>query len=346
MKLKMNSEYKAFIEEIKRRVRASQYAALKAVNKELILLYWDIGKSIVQQQNKSGWGKAIVETMAKDLQKEFPGIQGFSAQNLWRMKQFFQVYSGNAKLSPLVREIGWTHNLIILMNCKNDLAREFYIAMTKKFGWTKDVLIHQIENQSYEKTLLNQTSFDKTVPAKIRNQAKLAVKDEYTFGFLEFGDEHLENELERALMVNVRRFLLEMGGYFCFVGNQHRIEIDGREYFVDILLYHRKLRCLVAIELKIGDFKPEYAGKMQFYLSALNDRDKLEEENPAIGIIICKSKNRTVVEYALKDVHKPIGVSTYSIKKLLPKAFKKYLPSSKELAASVMDKERDYGIPF
>jgi hypothetical protein len=163
----------------------------------------------------------------------------------------------------------------------------------------------------------------------------LAVKDEYTFDFLELGDEHLEGELERALMINVRRFLLEIGGYFCFVTNQHRIEIDGREYFVDILLYHRKLRCLVAIELKIGDFKPEYAGKMQFYLSALNDRDKLGEENPAIGIIICKSKNRTVVEYALKDVKKPIGVSTYSLKKSLPKTLKKYLPSSKDWAAKL-----------
>lgn len=336
MKLKTNTEYKAFVEDIKQCVRDAQYTALKAVNKELIILYWDIGKRIVEKQNKLGWGKAIVETLAKDLQKGFPGIQGFSTQNLWRMKQFFQAYSGNAKLSPMVREIGWTHNLIILMNCKKDPEREFYIAMTKKFGWTKDVLIHQIENQSYEKMLLNQTNFDKTVPAKIRNQAKLAVKDEYTFDFLELGDEHLENELERALMVNVRRFLLEMGGYFCFAGNQHRIEIDGREYFVDILLYHRKLRCLVAIELKIGDFKPEYAGKMQFYLSALNERDRLGEENPAIGIIICKSKSRTVVEYALKDVHKPIGVSTYSIKKSLPMALKKYLPSSKELAASVM----------
>lgn len=331
----MNSEYKEFIEEIKRRVRASQYAALKAVNKELISLYWDIGRRIVELQNKSGWGKAIVETMAKDLQREFPGIQGFSAQNLWRMKQFFQVYSGNIKLSPLVREIGWTHNIIILTSCKNDVEREFYINMAKKFGWTKDVLIHQIENQSYEKTLLNQTSFDKTVSVKIRNQAKLAVKDEYTFDFLELGDDHLENELERSLVVNVRRFLLELGGHFCFVANQHRIEIDGREYFVGILLYHRKLRCLVAIELKIGDFKPEYAGKMQFYLSALNDRDKLKDENPAIGIIICKSKNRTVVEYALKDVHKPIGVSTYSIKKSLPMKLKKYLPSSKEFVASI-----------
>ena len=181
MKLKTNMEYKAFVEDIKQRVRDAQYAALRAVNNELITLYWDIGKRIVDKQNKMGWGKAIVETLAKDLQKEFPGMQGFSAQNLWRMKQFFQAYSGNAKLSPLVREIGWTHNMIILMNCKNDTEREFYITMTKKFGWTKDVLIHQIENQSYEKTILNQTSFDKTVPAKIRNQAKMAVKDEYTF---------------------------------------------------------------------------------------------------------------------------------------------------------------------
>jgi hypothetical protein len=163
----------------------------------------------------------------------------------------------------------------------------------------------------------------------------LAVKDEYTFDFLELGEEHLENQLEHALMTNIRRFLLEMGGHFCFIANQHRIEIDGREFFVDILLYHRKLRCLIAIELKIGDFKPEYAGKMQFYLSALNDRDTLKEENPAIGIIVCKSKSRTVVEYALKDVHKPIGVSTYSIKKTLPKTLKKYLPSSSDLAASI-----------
>ncbi|MBU4305224.1 MAG: DUF1016 family protein [Candidatus Omnitrophica bacterium] len=297
MKLRTNKEYKALVEEIKQRVRDSQYTALRAVNKELINLYWDIGKSIVEKQKKSGWGKSIVETLAKDLQKEFPGIQGFSAQNLWRMKQFYQTYNGNEKLSPMVREIGWTHNVVILMSCKNDAVREFYIGMVKKFSWTKNVLIHQIENQTYKKTLLNQTSFDRTVPDKIRYQAKLAVKDEYTFDFLELGDEHLENQLERALMANIRRFLLEMGGYFCFAGNQHRIEIDGREYFVDILLYHRKLRCLVAIELKIGDFKPEYAGKMQFYLSALNERDMLEGENPAIGIIICKSKSRTVVEY-------------------------------------------------
>lgn len=333
MKLRTNAEYKIFAEEIKRRVRDSQYAALIVVNKELVVLYRDIGQKIVDKQNKLGWGKAVVENLAIDLQKEFPGVRGFSADNLWRMRKFYLQFVNNTKLAPLVQEISWAKIIVIMESCKNEAEMEFYISMTKKFGWTKDVLIHQIENQSYKKMLLNQTNFDKTVPAKIRNQAKLAVKDEYTFDFLELGDEHLENELERALMVNVRRFLLEMGGHFCFAGNQHRIEIDGREFFVDILLYHRKLRCLVAVELKIGDFKPEYAGKMQFYLSALNERDKLEGENPAIGIIICKSKSRTVVEYALKDVHKPIGVSTYSIKKSLPKTLQKYLPSSKELAA-------------
>lgn len=335
MKLKMNMEYRAFVEDIKQRVRDAQYAALKAVNKELVTLYWDIGKRIVEKQEKLGWGKAVVENLAVDLQKEFPGIRGFSADNLWRMRKFYVQFKGNTKLAPMVQEISWTKIVVIMESCKDVREREFYINMAKKFGWTKDVLMHQIENQSFQKALLNQTSFDKTVPAKIRNQAKLAVKDEYTFDFLELGDDHLENELERALMVNVRRFLLELGGHFCFVTNQHRIEIDGREYFVDILLYHRKLRCLVAIELKIGDFKPEYAGKMQFYLSALNDRDKLEEETPAIGIIICKSKSRTVVEYALRDVKKPIGVSTYSLKKSLPKKLGKYLPSSKDWAAKL-----------
>ncbi len=335
MELKLNHEYKTFLEDIKERVRASQYEAFKAVNKELIALYWDIGKRIVEKQKELGWGKSVVETLAKDLQKEFPGIKGFSSQNLWYMRQFYGEYQGSSFLQPLVGEISWAKHLVIMSQCKKENERAFYINMTKKFGWTKEVLIHQIENQSFQKALLNQTSFDKTVPVKIRNQAKLAVKDEYTFDFLELGDDHLENELERALMVNVRRFLLELGGHFCFVTNQHRIEIDGREYFVDILLYHRKLRCLIAIELKVGDFKPEYAGKMQFYLSALNDRDKLEEENPAIGIIICKSKSRTVVEYALKDVCKPIGVSTYSLKKSLPKKFKKYLPSSEDWAAKL-----------
>lgn len=335
MSVIVSAEYKTFLSEIKERIHKAQYDAFKAVNKELIQLYWDIGKSIVTKQDRLGWGKSIVETLAKDLQKEFQGIQGFSSANLWRMRNFYLAYHKNEKLAPLVREISWTKNIIILERCKDDIQREFYIRITKKFGWTKDVLINQLEAGAFERYMANQTNFDKTVPEKYRHQAKLAVKDEYSFDFLEFGEEHSEKELERALLENVRKFLIEMGGYFTFVGNQYRLEIDGQEFFVDLLLYHRHLRCLVAIELKVGAFKPEYAGKMQFYLSALNDRAKLPDENPSIGIILCKDKSRTIVEYALKDTKKLIGVSTYKLTEKLPRELKKYLPSPEDMIARI-----------
>ncbi|MBU0571394.1 MAG: DUF1016 family protein [Candidatus Omnitrophica bacterium] len=324
-------QYLDFLREVKERIRSAQYEALKKVNKELINLYWDIGNMIVDKQSKDGWGKAVVETLAADLQKEFSGIKGFSAQNLWRMKQFFQTYPGNTKLSPLVREIGWTHNLIILMNCKDDLEREFYIRMTRRMGWSKNVLIHQVENKTYEKTVVNQNNFNKTLPVKIKKQATLAVKDEYSFDFLELGEEHSELELERAIVARVNRFLIEMGGVFAFMGNQYRIEIEGSEYFIDILLYHRILRCLVAVELKIGEFKPEFVGKMQFYLAALDAKMKEKYENPSIGIIVCKEKKRTIVEYALKESNKPVAVAQYKIMTKLPKELKKQLPSPEQI---------------
>jgi len=332
MKSLSNSSYNDFLVQIKERIRKAQYDALKSVNQELINLYWDVGRMISDKQSEHGWGKSIVENLAKDLQDEYKGIKGFSSGNLWRMRNFYQQYSNNQKLAPLVREISWVKNVIIMEKCKDDSEREFYIKMTKKFGWTKDVLINQIENRSFEKYLSNQTSFDKTLPEKYKAQAKLAVKDDYTFDFLELGEEHSEKELEKALTEKIKHFLTEMGGYFCFVGSQYRIEIRDEEYFIDLLLYHRKLKCLVALELKIGDFKPEYAGKMQFYLSVLDDKVKLEDENPSIGIIICKSKIRTIVEYALRDVKKPIGVSTYKITKDLPKNLSKYLPRKEEIS--------------
>ena len=324
--------YQSFLKDIKERILSAQYEALRAVNKELVALYWDIGSMIVERQEKEGGGKSIVERLSEDLQKEFSGIAGFSVQNLWYMRKFYLTYRGNEKLQPLVGEISWSKHIIIMSKCKDDLEREFYIKMTKKFGWTKNVLIHQVESQAYERFLLNQTNFDQALPEKYRPQAKLAVKDEYTFDFLELGEEHSERELELALINNIRRFLIEMGGYFTFIGNQYRLEVGGEEFFVDLLLYHRKLRCLVAIELKVGEFKPEYAGKMQFYLSVLNDTVRLEEENPSIGIILCKEKNRIVVEYALKDTTQPIGVSTYRITTTLPEELRKYLPSGEEIA--------------
>jgi predicted nuclease of restriction endonuclease-like (RecB) superfamily len=324
--------YSIALAEIKERIRKAQYAALRAVNKELVGLYWDIGQIIVERQSAKGWGKGIVQQLAGDLQREFPGTGGFSASNLWRMKGFFETYRDAVKLAPLAREIGWSHNIVIMERCSGPLEREFYLRMTRKFGWSKNVLIHQIENQSYEKSLLGQTNFDKVLTPELRAQARLAVRDEYTFDFLELGEKHSERELERALIGRIEEFLRAMGGMFAFVGSQFRLEVDGKEYFIDLLLFHRKLKCLVAIELKIGEFEPEFVGKMQFYLTALDRQMREEGENPAIGIILCKEKNRTIVEYALAPADKPIGVATYQIVKRLPKALRDHLPSPEQIA--------------
>ena len=331
----INEEYKNFIGEIKDKIRNSQYEAMKAVNKTLIDLYWGIGKEIYNQQQEKGWGKSIVEILAQELKKEFPDVKGFSASNLWRMRNFYVTYCDFENLAPLVREISWTKNIAIMEKCKDPLEREFYIKMTKKYGWTKDVLINHIENQSYEKYLLNQTNFDKALPEKYINQAKLAVKDEYIFDFMELSEQHSEKELEESLINNIRAFLEEMGGNFAFMGNQYHINVGGDDFYIDLLLYHRSLKSLVAIELKIGDFKPEFVGQLQFYLTALDKQVKLEDENPSIGIIICKNKNRTVVEYALNNSDKPIGVSTYQISKTLPEKMKNLLPSPEEIEKSL-----------
>lgn len=327
------SDYSNLLAEIKERVCSAQYEALKTVNAELVGLYWDIGRMIVGKKESEGWGRSVVEQLASDLRGEFPGVGGFSASNLWRMKAFFEAYTGLEKLAPLVREIGWSHNLVILERCKDTLEREFYLRMTRKFGWSKNVLIHQIDNQSYEKSLLGQTNFDQALSPELRAQAKLAVKDEYTFDFLELGQKHSERELEQALIARIEEFLRALGGVFTFVGSQYRLEVDDEEYFIDLLLFHRRLKALVAIELKIGKFQPEYVGKMQFYLTALDRQVRMKDENPSIGIILCKEKNRTVVEYALHDARKPIGIATYEIRKTLPKSLKGQLPSPKEIAA-------------
>jgi predicted nuclease of restriction endonuclease-like (RecB) superfamily len=324
--------YGQLVDEIKERIRAGQSAALRAVNRELIDLYWDIGRLIIERQEGETWGRAVVQSLAKDLQAEFPGISGFSTPNLYRMRQFYEAYCESPIFSPLVREISWTKNLTILERCKDVVEREFYLRRTKEFGWSKNVLIHQIENQTYQKTLLNQTNFAETLPAAIRNQAKLAVKDEYTFDFLELADEHTERLLEQAILSRVEPFLREMGGMFAFVGSQYRIEVSDKEYFIDLLLFHRRLQCLIAVELKVGEFLPEHVGKMQFYLALLDDTVRLQAENPSIGILICKSKDRTVVEYALKVASKPVGVATYRMVTALPPELQSQLPAPDDIA--------------
>ena len=326
------ADYFQFLSEIKERIHKSRYEAARTVNQEIIRLYWDIGRLITEKQQALGWGKSVVETLSGDLQKEFPGLNGFGARNIWYMQQFYAEYHADAILQPLVAEISWSKHLVIMAKCKDMQERQFYILATKKFGWTKDVLVHQVELKSYERYLLGQTNFDATLPEKIKKQAVLAVKDEYNFGFADLTGEHSEADLEQALVKNIRAFLMEFGGDFSFVGNQYRIEVEDEEYFIDLLLFHRRLQCLVAVELKVGKFIPEHKGKMEFYLNVLNDRVRLPHENEAIGIIVCKEKKRTIVEYALRDSKKPIGVATYTLSSTLPDAYKKLLPSTEEIA--------------
>ena len=248
-----------FIAEIKQKIRSAQYEALKVVNTQLINLYWEIGKSIAEKQTE-GWGKAIVPELSKELQNEFPGVSGFSTTNLWLMAQFYTEYHSVEFLQPLVGEISWTKHVTILNKCKNNQERQFYILATRKFGWTKNILIHQIENKTFERQMLGQTNFKDVLPDTIKNQAVLAIKDEYTFDFLNLSAEYSESELEQALIQNIRAFLLELGHNFTFIGNQYKLQVSDKDYSIDLLLFHRQLQCLI----------PDSAIEKNHYFYALN----------------------------------------------------------------------------
>jgi predicted nuclease of restriction endonuclease-like (RecB) superfamily len=330
--LTKSKDYISFLQDVKNRITNARIKAYKSLNKELIKLYWDIGKSIVEKQEKYGWGKSIVENLSIDLRKEFSGVKGYSSQNLWYMRQFYLEYKNAPNLQQLVGEIPWGQNLVILSRVKNIKDREFYIKGTIQFGWSRDVLIHQIEAEAHKQIkTIKLHNFPKTLPAHLSEQADLTMKDTYTLDFLDIAKPLLERELERKLLENLKKFLTELGYGFCFIGNQYKIELNDKEYYIDLLFYHRYLHCLVAIDLKIGEFKPEYAGKMNLYLNLLDEKIKLPEENSSIGIIICKDRDRLEVEYTLKGINKPIGVSKYKITKKLPIKLQKQLPTQKDI---------------
>jgi predicted nuclease of restriction endonuclease-like (RecB) superfamily len=334
--MQLEKSHIEFITEVKNQIKAAQYRALQKVNAEQVNLYWNIGKTILERQKKFGWGKSIVELLAAELQAEFVGVDGFSARNLWRMRTLIdQYYKSTLILPPLVAEIPWTHNIIIIEKCKDEHERFYYINLTKNQRWSKAMLINAIEAQTYQRTLINQTNFAETLPQAVASEADLMVKDELMFGFLNLTEPHTEAQLEQAILSNIRNFLIEMGGDFTFVGNQYPVRIDDKTFEIDLLLYHRQLQCLVAIELKTDEFQPDYAGKMNFYLTTLNRLVKKTHEQPSIGIIICKSKNRTVVEFALEDIHKPIGVATYSLVDKLPSNIQQFFPTKAEFVNRV-----------
>jgi predicted nuclease of restriction endonuclease-like (RecB) superfamily len=323
--------YADILSFISSKIKSAQARAMSAVNRELVEVYRDIGRIIQEQQESGEWGDAVVKTLAADLQKIFPGMRGFSCRNLYTMRDLHSSYVGDEKLQTLSAQISWSHNVAILSKCKDTIEREFYMRMAKKNGWTYRVLIHHIEGGTFEKTMVAQSNFKKNLPTNLHPEAILVAKDEYALDFLGLADEHSEHELEKAIVKNIEAFLREVGTSISFLGSQYRIEMEGQEFFIDLLFYHRRLKSLIAVELKVSEFAPEHVGKMQFYLAVLDDKVRLEGENPSIGIILCKSKKRTVVEYALKDANKPINVASYHLVKTLPKELKKELPSLEQM---------------
>lgn len=327
----MPEDYGPVLETIVRKIKAAQERAIRAVNFELVTVYRDIGKIIYEKQSVVEWGASVVERLAADLRTLFPRAKGFSSRNLWIMRDLYVSYLDHEKLQTLSAEISWSHNVAILSKCQDRLEREFYIRMSKRNGWSYRALLNQIESKAFERMMASQENFEANLPAKASREAKLSVKDEYAFDFLELGDEYNERELERAVSRNIESFLREVGNAYTFVGSQYRLEVGDQEFFIDILLYHRRLKSLVAIELKRGAFLPEYVGKMQFYLAVLNDTARFADENPSIGIILCREKNRTIVEYALKDSNKPINVASYQIVQHLPQELKDQLPTPEQI---------------
>lgn len=323
--------YDDFFRELKARIRSAQLKAALAVNQELVLLYWHIGREILQRQQQEGWGAKVVDRLARDLKIEFPEMTGFSPRNLKYMRSFAETYPDEAIVHQLGAQIPWKHNCVILDKVKEPEQRLWYIQKTIENGWSRNVLIHQIESGLYSRQGSALTNFQEVLPTPQSELAQSLLKSEYNLEFLNVHERILERDLERALVEHMQKFLLELGVGFAFVGSQYRLEVEGDEYFVDLLFYHLGLSCFVVIELKTTDFKPEYSGQINFYVNVIDDKLRRAQDNPTIGIILCRSKKKSVVEYALRGISQPISVSSYRTTAALPEEFKQKLPSIEDL---------------
>jgi predicted nuclease of restriction endonuclease-like (RecB) superfamily len=358
MKVPTHSDYPAFLAALKERILHARTSAARAVNRELVLLYWDIGRGIVEKQQTAGWGDAVVERLAADLRAEFPDMRGFSLANLWRMRQFFESHSDPKFLAQVAREIGsitpdtgrdkilaqvarelltpvpWWHHVELLAKVKDPAARLYYLRATAQLGWSRNVLLNQIKAGAYERAVKEKKThnFALALPEHFAEQAGEMMKSRYNLEFLGIGRALKERQLEDRLIEHLQQFILELGYGFCFVGRQYRLTVGQKEYFVDLLFYHRYLKALVAFDLKIGAFEPEHAGKMDFYLNVLNEKERAPGDQPSIGIILCAEKDDVVVEFSLKTKTNPIGVAEYQLQARLPAEFKGRLPTAKQLA--------------
>ena len=331
----ITTEYAEFIKTLKTDIQRSQIKAALAVNRELVLLYWRIGNGILARQKEFGWGAKVVEQISLDLRIEFPAMKGFSPRNLKYMRVFAETYADEQIVQQLVAQIPWGHNVRILDKVKNPDEREFYINKTIENGWSRNVLEIQIETGLYLRQGKAITNFKLTLPKPQSDLAQQLLKSPYNFDFLGLSDEAHERDIEAAMMRHIRDYLLELGVGFAFVGSQYRLDVGGEEFFVDQLFYHLKLRCYFVMELKAGKFKPEYLGKLNFYLSAIDDLLREDGDNLSVGLILCRGENETVVEYALRDMSKPIGISSYELTKILPENLRGNLPTIAEIEAEL-----------
>lgn len=305
------TNYEEFLNSLKDRIRRSQIQAAIAVNQELIYLYWQIGRDILDKEKAQGWGAKVVDQLAADLKREFPDIKGFSARNIRYMKSLADAYPDEAVLQRSVAKLPWRHNIALLEKLKSREERLWYAEQAIQNGWSRDILVLQIENHLHQRMGSATTNFDQILPKPQSDLAKSLLKDPYNLEFLSLSKDVQERDLEKALVTHIRDFLLELGVGFAFVGSQFPIEVDGRDYRIDMLFYHLRLRCYVVVELKIGDFQPSFGSQVNFYISAIDDLIRHPDDQPTIGLILCTSKSKTVVEYALRNLNTPIGVATH-----------------------------------
>jgi predicted nuclease of restriction endonuclease-like (RecB) superfamily len=325
-------EYKKWLESIKHKIRTAQFKAALTVNAQLMELYWVLAKDIVSKQQEANWGDSILEQLSIDLKIEFPTVGGFSRRNLYAIRQCYLFYSSVSEFVPqAVAQIPWGHNRLIISKIKNTDEALFYCNATTYNGWNREQLEIQIRNNYYQTKGKAITNFENTLPDYQSQLAVETLKNPYNFDFLGLEENALEREIEKAMVTHITKFLIEMGKGFAFVGRQYEIVVSENEYFIDLLFYHLQLRCYVVIELKTGKFKPEYAGKLNFYLSAVDTQLKHPQDNPTIGLILCKYKDKVEAEYSLRDIQKPIGISEYQLTQALPKIFETQLPSVAQL---------------
>ena len=325
-----NKEYFETIESIKNEIKSAQYKAAVSVNRELIMLYYNIGKVINAHKT---WGSKFIDNLAADIKLSFPNTTGYSARNLKYMAKFAATYPDIEFVQTVSAQITWSHNVALLDKVKDDNIRVWYMQKTIENGWSHSVLIHQIESGLYERQAIAEkiSNFENRLASPQSELAVQTMKDPYIFDFIPFKEDMVERDIEQALVKDITKLLLELGTGFAFLGNQYHLNVGGDDFYIDLLFYNLNLRCYIVIELKTGEFKPEYAGQLNFYLSAVDCMLKKDNDNSSISLLLCKSKNALVAEYALKDMSKPIGVSEYKITNSLPEGLSRQLPSIEDI---------------